>query len=212
MNAGLGNLDTMRRHLLAGTIRSERRFDDALLEVGRVVAATFERHCNRAFAWTDGDTVVASAAREHVILPRYPVATVSKVEVRADAGSEWEELSGEPVEVLEEAGLVRFAGAPGDATGLVRVTYSGGYWWDSLEPEDEGYPGSAPAGATELPDALRTAWLMQSRAVWASYDKTGVDVLRTGSSSQFVTGSLTQMELAPMVRELLNGYVRYALS
>ena len=212
MNAGLGNLDTMRRHLLAGTIRSERRFDDALLEVGRVVAASFERHCNRVFGWEAGSVVTASAGRSHLVLPRYPVASVSRVRIREGVSAEWEELTGEPYELDAAAGLVRFSGELGDELTVVEVTYDGGYWWETLEPEDEAYPSAKPEGAAALPDGLRMAWLMQCRAVWASLDKTGVDVLRTGSSSQFVTGSLTQMELAPMVRELLNGYVRYALS
>lgn len=212
MNAGLGNLDLLRRHLLAGTIASERRFDAGLSEVGLVVAASFERHCNRVFGWEANSVVTASAGREHLVLPRYPVASVSRVRTRSGATAEWEELTDEPYELDAAAGLVRFSGTLGDERTLVEVTYDGGYWWETLEPEDEAYPSAKPAGATALPDGLRMAWLMQCRAVWASLDKTGVDVLRTGSSSQFVTGSLTQMELAPMVRELLNGYVRYALS
>jgi len=48
--------------------------------------------------------------------------------------------------------------------GEVRFTFTGGYFFEQLEPEDEGYPTVQPPGSAPLPKGLRLAWLNHCRA------------------------------------------------
>jgi hypothetical protein len=211
MNCGLSNLDALKRELLPSGLRSGRTFDETIIALGQGMAGIFDTETNRLLARQVDATASWSADRDHVYVPRYPIESVSRVEVSED-GSTWETVSGEPVLWDATTGLVRFGGTVGGYDERVRVTWTGGYWFSTVEPDEEGYPETAPDGATALPAALRYAFFVACRAAWQALDKTGADVLRTGSSSQFVTGSLSGLELPPLVRVTLQAYRRYVLS
>lgn len=204
MDCGLGNLEGLKRHLLAATLAGETQWDAALAGLGRAVAGAFDRATNRRLGWSAAAEVVFTGDRAHYTLPRYPVAAVT--EVAAKWAGDWEVLAGEPALVEETSGVVRFRGEFGEGT-LVRVKWSGGYWHETLEPDEPEYPGSAPAGAAELPADLRGAWLAQCEVVWSQRDKLGVAV--GGKSSG---PGLGQVDLAPLVERILRGYVRYQIS
>jgi len=211
MHCGLSNLDDLKRELLPSGLRSGRTFDAAIIAVGQGMAGIFDGRTNRLLAREADATATWSADRDHVYVPRYPIESVSRVEVSED-GSTWETVSGEPVLWDATTGLVRFGGTVGGYDERVRVTWTGGYWFGALEPDEEGYPEMIPTGATALPPELRSAFFLACRAVWQALDKTGADVLRTGSSSQFVSGSLSGLELPPLVEQTLLRYRRYVLS
>ena len=214
MNAGLCNLATLRRHLLAaGSMADERRFDEVLTDLGRGVAAEFDRRCNRRLAYLAGDTITITGNRAHFTLPRYPLVEVTKVETRASDADAWTEDTAQPYRTQAEAGMVFFGGELGGVETQVRLTWTGGYWFETLEPDEDGYPTSAPdPDAIALPADLLHAFLLHCRAVWQSLDKVGADLLRTGSSSQFVTGSIGSLDLSPVVSATLRHYTRYAMS
>jgi hypothetical protein len=213
MNVGLGNLDTLKQHLLPSqTLLNETRFDTVIQHVGLGVAAGFERACNRKFARMTDATCTCSADRPHFHLDRTPVEDISKVELKEDEATGWVEQLSLVLTRDDRSGFVYWGGSLSTAHARIRFTFDGGYWFETLEPHEATYPSAMPATATALPDDLKYAWLLQCRQVWSTLDKLGSDILITGSSSQFVTGTLSSLDLVPAVKQILNGYIRYQLS
>lgn len=212
MNCGLANLETLKRHLLADSLRDGREFDQVITSIGQSVAGLIDAFTNRKLGYLGAAEIVFTGDRRHYVLPRYPLVAVASVESRLSDADEWTKLDDEPWTTHAASGLIRFGGELGDELLQVKVKWAGGYWFETLEPDDDGWPSSAPVGATALPADIQGAWLMQCRAVWAAIDKLGGDILKTGSSSQFVSGSLAGLELIPMVKAMLQGHIRYQLS
>jgi hypothetical protein len=96
---------------------------------------------------------------------------------------------------------------------MVKMTFTGGFFWETLEPEDAGYPSKAPmtpdgTPADPLPQDLRLAWLLQCRHVWASADKLGQGMVTKPN----VMSELATMELIPSVKQTLRNYQRMQMS
>lgn len=211
MRVGLGNLDTLKKHLLAKSLgASETRFDDVIRDIGLGVGGAIENFCNRKFGRVAGDQAVFQADRASFILPRYPVEVLTAVEMKSTDADGW---VAQDLSLIQStslgSGVVYLAEQPdaGPYYSAIRFTYTGGYWFEDKEPDDEDFPSVMPATATALPSELRLAWLLQCRSVWQAIDKLGGDILTTGSSSQFVTGSLSGLEMIPMVKRMLEQYV-----
>jgi hypothetical protein len=211
MNAGLGNLDVLRKFLLADSLAGENRFDAKIKAIGLGMAGMMDQSCNRKFAFADDDTATFDVMRTHFYLPRYPISEISKVEQRDVSGGDWYDLgavAGVIVNRDEEKGWISFGWLRGIQTSLLRVTYSGGYWFETLEPDDEGYPSAAPVGVAVLPDEVKTAWLLQCQEVWNKMDKLGAG-LTDGPDKQ---SSLDKLELVPLVKQMLKQHVRYQIT
>ena len=212
MNAGFSNLDTLKKQLLANSLQADKRFDAALLAIGRGAAAAFERFCQRNFTRVVDGTEIIGADHVEFLLSRFPLESVSKIERKLTEAAGWEELViNDVVKTIDLAsGIVRFAGSqdmgPHDAQ--MRFTFTGGYWWDTAEPDDEGYPTDAPEGAALLPDDIRLAWLLHCEGIWAKRDKLGTSIVDK-PAQQSDTGTL---ELSPLVKQMLGDYVRYNLT
>jgi len=208
MNAGLSNLATLKRRLLAESLRGREDWDDALVQLGRGLAGSFERYCNRLLERVVDGTDVFIASNSHWFVRRCPLETVSKIELRYDYATGWQE---QPLTALsnvtETSGFVNFGQPIGDHTGLIRLTYTGGYWWDS----EESGATSRPSAAAGLPDNLLEAWLLQAETIWSARDKIGSAIASVGSGSQFVSGTLPALDLIPLVRTMLQPFVRYQL-
>jgi hypothetical protein len=208
MNAGLTNLDTLKRHLLAATMAGEARFDLQIATLGLGVAGAFDRFCNRRFGYLAGDEIIFTGNREHYSLPRYPLVSVTGVTARIDDDEEWATLEGEPISTDSASGMVRFSGTLGDPDYRVKVIWTGGYYFETLEPEDSGYDAAAPTGATELPGELKAAFLLQCQAVWQQMDKLGAGL----SDKPGQVSTLNSLELLPLVKQILQAHIRYQLS
>lgn len=132
MDLGLGNLSELKTHLLNEGLRSQTRFDAALADLGRGVAAQFEGYCNRRLGRLVGDTFECPADREFVILPRYPVEELTRVELRESLRTGWVDqgaVEAVVAQLSERAGIVQLA-EPLTAPGAqLRFTYSAGYWY-----------------------------------------------------------------------------------
>lgn len=208
MNLGLGNLYTVKANLLADALRAGTRYDGALQLIAAGVATSFERYCNRKFGRVEGDTFICSADRSEVYLPRYPVESVSATDLKVDTATGWETQTDFIWNLNEFTGQVYWGGPAGPDYAQLRFTYTGGYWFDETEENTD----TLPAGATALPADLQFAWILQTRAAWQAVDKTGVDIVKTGSSSAFVTGSLGGLELVPQVKQILDAYRRFQIT
>ena len=219
MNCGLGNLDRLKQHLLPGTMAGDTRFDAVLQDIGLGVAGLFDTHCNRHLAYQEHAQEIFRGNRSHWYMPSYPVVSFEKVELRFFAADKWTDISGQPLSVNEDSGMLSFGYTLGVDPMQVRVTWTGGYWFEQLEPTgDVGYRNEEPAlvaactaldpAKFALPAAIRLAWLLQCREVWNKVDKLGTGLVDK-PDEQSLTGSL---ELAPMVKETLRGFVRYQIS
>jgi hypothetical protein len=208
MNAGFSNLDTLRKHLLAGSLGAETKFDTVLKAIGLGVAGMFDKYCNRQFAYTEDAEIIFSGDRDHFVLPRYPVVSIGGIASRYSDADAWEDSESALVNSDSASGLIRFYGQLGDHNLQVKVTSTGGYWFNTAEPDDEEYPGELPAGATELPGDVLTAFLLQCANVWRSEDRNGASMLSKESEQKPKVASL---ELVPLVKEMLRGHIRYAM-
>jgi hypothetical protein len=207
MNLGLGNLVTLKAQLLAEALRAGTRYDAQLQSIGRGVAALMDRATNRRLGRVAGDTVIFRADLPLYFLPRYPLEAISLVELKDDTTAGWVTQTDAVYNSNAATGEVNFGVSLGPRSSQVRVTFTGGYWFDETEEEND----TLPSGATALPADLQLAWILQCRAVWQAIDKTGVDVVKTGSSSAFVTGSLGGLDLIPQVAAMLLPYRRFQI-
>jgi hypothetical protein len=137
-------------------------------------------------------------------VPRYPLESVSKLELKEDESVGWEEQVNAVESVGEASGLVYWGYDMAAASAQIRLTYTGGFWWETAEPEDAAYPTAMPTGATALPEALRTAWLLQCESVWRAHD-------RLGQATVDAPEAPPALALSDLVREMLRPFIRYQI-
>jgi hypothetical protein len=219
MNAGFSNLDYLKKQILAKSQSADKRFDDLILALGLGVAGHFARICNRDWAYQAGCQEVAQGDRSFWFVRRSPVTQFTNVELRFFTADTWTSIMGQPLASDEEKGLIHFGYTLGRSPMQVRVTYSGGYIWEQLEPDDASYPSLIPVDITSnaagldpakfnLPDELRLAWVLQCKHAWKNQDKLGVDVLKDGD----VKSLRFPEDFAPGVENLLTSFKRYQLT
>lgn len=203
MNAGLSSLTRLKLAILPEQMRSSAMYDETLAALGLGVADAIEAYLDRKLAWMEDDTCECDAQRIFIGVPRYPVRTWSAVEMQSSPTGEWDDISGQVSRFQSLSGLVIFRRSPGDDSATIRVTATGGYWWDTSEEGD----GVMPEGAYPLPVGLTAAWTMQVQAHCNALDlfgaQAGKDVLGAGSNL------LTNAEaFIPAVKTLLAPYRR----
>jgi hypothetical protein len=211
MDLGLGNLISLKRHLLAPDLQAEATWDNMIVDIGRGVAAHFERFCNRLWAYTVGEIDEFTADRQSWILRRAPVVSITSVEGRDDLAAGWVSLGAVNSVLINwgaKSGLVDFGAVQGDHATRLRITYTGGYWYDTTEDAT----GVQPVGSTALPAHVRAAWLLQCEKVWEVIDPLGTGIAKGGSNVQLVGLSLAGLELIPGVKQMLMPEKRYAVT
>lgn len=135
MNLTLGTLASLKTWLLPEAERTSTKWDSAIAAIGKGAAGALEKFCSRKFARVTDDTYECSADRSFVVLPRYPVEVVTKVEIRRDLTEGWVELTDVIRNQNLASGLLLFDVAPGVYGERLRITYTGGYW---LDESDDG--------------------------------------------------------------------------
>jgi len=201
-------------------MQSGIRFDDRLLAIGLGVAGQIEKYCNRKFMYQVGCTDTFGADRVQFLLSHFPVvAPITMVEFKFDEQTGWvTQVQGQPnnltIRSLDaKAGIINFHDFRdcGPWWAEMRFTYNGGFWWQTLEKSDPAYNPAVPAGIPCLPEEIRLAWLTQSRKVWEAIDKVGNKILEVGSNTRQPSEALAGLDLVPLVKEMLAGYVRYQM-
>ena len=162
MNAGLSNLGFLKKRLLLASDAAGTAYDEAVAALGLAVFGYFETACDRKFARVVGDTYECEATTRYAVVPRYPLESVTKIELRSSTTEGWVEQTAVPVNFNKGAGVVTFTLLPASADDMVRITYNGGYWWDT----SEDIIGTKPSGAEELPQALLLAWAQACKYLW----------------------------------------------
>lgn len=205
MNAGLSSLTKLKQAVLPESLRASATWDDTLLALGLGVAEAMDDYLGRKLGRVVGDTSECDAQRIFVSVPRYPVAVWTAVEMQTTPTGTWEDISDQVSRYLNKEGLILFRTPPGDEHATIRVTYTGGLWWDTTEDAS----GSLPSGATAIPQSLVTAWAMQVQAQCNALDlfgaQAGKDVL--GSASNLLTNAEA---FIPAVKAMLGPFRRMA--
>jgi len=207
MDLGLGNLITLKKHLLPSSLRSQTTYDDVIAALGKGVAKWFDRHCNRLFSYAAGDTCEFRAWHFEFFLPRFPVVQISSVDVKENETDGW--VSKTVSDVILQSGYatgwIYMGTSIGVYTSLVRITYDGGYWYDTTEDGT----GTQPSGSTALPDDLQQAWLMQCQHAWSKMDRLGKTV--QNDPAAYGAAALAGIDMLPAVDKILSHYIRYAM-
>jgi hypothetical protein len=176
--------------------------DDAILERAiAAISARFDRETNRTLARMENATFEFPAEDTEILVPCYPIESVSKFEVKSSEAAGWVEQPGADY-IIRRGCIISLHSAlrtPHSALETARVTYTGGY----LLPGNE-----AVAGATPLPPELEHAAIEQTAFWFQTKDKLGVirQWPKGGSYEQFA-----DTDLLPSVREVLNRYTRWEL-
>jgi len=184
MDLGLGNLSILKKFILPGSLASTASQiapDSTFIALGLGASAAIEGICNRNFGRKVGDIFLTDADRFNVILPRYPIETISAVDIKASDADGWlsQQISSVIVRRDLNSGSLWFPYIQGVHWGTIRITYTGGYWYETLEPSDSGYPSTQPSGSTALPNDLQMAWLLWCSEIWNRRDKLGLGLANT---------------------------------
>lgn len=210
MNAGLSNLATLKAHLLPATMQTATTYDSLVSALGLGLAGVFERLTSREFWRTAGAVEQFGSRRSHYTVRRYPVETVTKLEQRDDASEAWAvlTLADYLLDYDAESGVVSFNSELGPPTMQSRLTYTGGYWWQTSEPSDQTQQ-TQPTGSTALPSSLLTIWLLQCKQAWKVMDPLGKSIVPGAAGGQLALETLGYLDLLPQVRMVLDTYRRY---
>lgn len=217
MNCGLSNYSTLAGFVLPASMATSATYKAKLQAIGLLVSGLFNQYCNRQFQWGVNNTEIFTGDRPHYYVSAYPIATnndanqspqISSVNMRYFLTDNWTNIVGEPLQVDASKGKIHFGYTLGRAPLQVQVIYNGGYFYETLEPTDGGYPTAQPAGSTALPAELQSAFLIQCQEVWNKFDKLGVAIAQKADESV----NLAALKLSPMVAMLLNQYKRYQLT
>lgn len=206
MNAGFSSLTALKAQLLNEALRADTGYDAKITAIGLGVAGKFAGFCNREFARVAAGTHVTTGGRASLIVPRYPIEAITALDVRDTITSGWVDSLLTLDTYNPESGTVYFS-TPLDYA-QIRVTYTGGYFWDTSE--DAENPDTQPEGSTALPEAIRSAWFLQCQHIWRADDKLGLSLGQTESDKP--APGLGDLDLIPLVQSMLKDYVRYALT
>lgn len=214
MDLGLGNLIELKRQLLPAAMLAQTTYDVLIAALGKGLAAQFEKHCNRKFARVASETDEIAADRASWIVSRYPLESISAFEMRSDLSTGWVSLGDVNSTIINwdaDSGLIEFGTVQGIYLQQLRITYTGGYWYDTAETENT----SQPAGSTIVPGDLKLAWYLHARLAWQTIDKLGTNLLAAG----LATGAnpppaltLPGLDASPEVIGILRRFMRYSLT
>jgi hypothetical protein len=197
---GYRNLEWLKARLLPAEMGDESSYDADLSDIGRGVAALFDRTTGRLLRRTVGAVYNCAADADSVVVPCYPIETITSVYLVDATGSTL--ITGQVESHNASAGIIHFAGAPGSDRQTLSITVTGGYWCDDAV-------AAMPNGATPLPDDLVNAWVQQCRAVAEAeniFRAKGAEKPDKKSTAM----TLETLALLPGVKAMLQLYRRYS--
>ena len=200
MNAGFGSIALLKSLVLPVTLRAETTWDEALARLGRGVVAQFEAHCSRTFQRAASTTMFCDAARRVISVPRLPLESVSEIALRLALESSYTAQADLIASTDLKAGIITLSQIPGTTQDHLRITYTGGWWWDTTEDST----GTLPTGAATVPDDMNMAWMLQVQHLAQQHN------LFTTQAVETKKGTFPETDLIPAVKRTLAGYVRYA--
>lgn len=204
----LGTLGQLKRFILNAGVVAETTYDEALTVLGRGVARSFDRYCHRQFVRAVSTTEDFRAGTDALLLSRYPVESVASVASKEAGESSFTTQSGVVDTLNETSGILMLLAEVGTERGLLRVTYTGGYWVDTSDDDS----GTLPTGATALPKDVQMGWLLQCQQVWQSRDALGIKFAEGEGGGGLLNTRLGILSLVPEVKQILEPYQRWEMS
>jgi hypothetical protein len=181
---------------------TDPQYDALLTNAIKSVSARFDKETNRTLARTQNATHEFDPDDTEILVPCYPIESVSKFEQKTTESEGWQEVQPAPDFLIRKNCIISlsqpFILHPSSFS-LLRATYSGGYV----------LPGATPApGQTPLPGDLEQAAVEQSAFWFQHRDELGIDTTwpHLGTYEKFL-----QSDLLPEVRAVLSRYTRYAI-
>jgi hypothetical protein len=174
------------------------------------MANLFDQFCNRTFCRTVGKQDIFSADRRHWYLNAFPVEAITGNEKKDDEKDGFVSYPLPPdgsslIQQMQlDQGYIMFISIQGYFFSRIRITYTGGFWFDTTEDGS----GVMPAGATLLPAAVKSAWYLQCQHVWKRIDKLGAQIAQDGEGQS----ALSAIEVIPLVKELLRPFKRMQIT
>ncbi len=207
MNCGLGNLFDLKRELLLASDASGTDLDAAVQELGLGVASLMESYCDRRFARLEDDQFDFDPYSNFTTVRRYPIESIASISLKQDVTEGFVIQDGQPQNFRRESGIVFFGCNLGFPQDTGRIVWTGGYFFEHLEPDDVDYPTTMPTGAEPLPLDLKLAWLKQCKFFW---DRRSIE---DRAKAGFKTGEgflLVADDLLATVKRTLDQYRRFA--
>jgi hypothetical protein len=206
MNVGLSNLTSLKAQLLAPSLRADTDYDATISAIGLGVANQIDRYCNRKFAYQASEQDQFRADRRHWYLRRYPVVSIISCQRQDTLTDGWTNLA--VSDLIQQwnlnSGYVSFIALQGYEFSQLLITYQGGFFFETLEPGDPGYPSPVPTGATALPNDVLLAWFLQCQNIWRQWDKLGNQIADNPEGQT----SAQNIKLAAAVKEMLDPHRR----
>jgi hypothetical protein len=204
MDLDLGNSEVLRKFLLPEAMWTGDNYAVPIAAIGLGVAKSFDQYCNRKFKRSTAHIDQFTGDRDHWYLGATPVESITSFQTKSDETVGWETQTGAWTNLQTDSGRLWFGGSQWNEEYLVRVNYTGGYWYDATDTQTD----TIPANATALPKDIELAWKIQCQHLWNMRDKIGVAL----SSGPGEASKLNDYDLIPDVRRILNAYVRYQIS
>jgi hypothetical protein len=174
--------------------------DTILTNALNAISARFDKETNRTLARTANATFEFDGDKTEIVLPIYPVESVSAFHTKSDEATGWVAVSPNPAYLIRKASVISLVeGSIAGSDELARVTYTGGYV----------LPGtSVGAGQTALPSDLEQACVEQCCYWYQRRRELGlVSIAGEGGSIQ----QFAQLDLLPSVKAVLKKYERMNL-
>lgn len=209
MDVGFSNLETLKRLILAESMQSNKAFDNQIITLGVGIKNQFENFTNRNFARLVGAQEVFPADRCEFLVSRLPIEVVTLAEKKKCETDGFVAQCAEFIRIIDQANGIINTGDidAGRHFEQIRFTYTGGFFWNTLEKGDPNYRAQLPAGAAALPNDLFFAWVNQCKHMWKNQDKLGLDLLNDGD----IKSLRFPQDFAPTIEATLNSYKRYNL-
>ena len=216
MNAGLGNLTSLKAQLLAVSMQSQTNYDPIITAIGLGVARQMDKFCNRTLMRTVGKVDTFRADRRHWYLNAYPVEAITATAKKDSEADGYVAFPPPPdgsalIQMMDlPRGWIEFVAIQGYFFSQIQITYTGGFWWNQADPSDVGYTGPQiqPAGSFALDADIQLAWFLACKNVWKRFDPLGVQI----SQDPEPQSAMADLKLPHAAKELLQGHIRYNIS
>jgi hypothetical protein len=202
---GLGTLGQLKRYLLAPGIVAETTYDEAITFIGKGVAVQFDRYCNRTFQRGSSITEDFRGGTDMLTLGRYPTESIASIGLKTVGETSFTTQTSVTDTLALDSGVLLLTGDLGTKRDQLRVTYTGGYWYDTTDDDT----GTQPSGSTLLPHDIKHAWLQQCQHVWSKRQDLGLDHV---ISDPVQRTTFNEMDFTPMVKGALEPYRRLMMT
>ena len=200
----------LKGQLLAASLRSDTNYDAVITGIGLGVANLFDQLLQPDVLPDCQETGGLFGGPAALVSRRYPVEVITGNEKKDDEtdGFVASPLPPDGSSLIQQTqldqGYIMFIAVQGYYFSRIRITYTGGFWFDTTEDNS----GVLPNAATLLPAAVKAAWYVQCQEVWNRLDRLGAQIAQNPEKQT----ALDKLELAPFVKQLLGPFKRMQIT